>query len=81
LLKWVKERQLSLQPPGDIIPFPGELSFNEAAVLKRCLSIPLTVTTVQPNKLALQIPGMVPTLTFTAPEENRPYSIQNSSGM
>ena len=69
LLKWMKEGPVPSEPPGNNIPFISELSFNEAAVLKKCLDTPPTLTLNQPGELALHIPAMVPTSAFDAPGE------------
>ena len=62
VLKWLKSGPAPLQAPAEI-PYISGLSFNEAAILKKCLQVSLTVSVTEKG-LAVQIPGMIPTAEF-----------------
>ncbi len=66
LLKWLKSGPALSQPPAEI-PFISGLSFNEAAILNKCLRVPLTVSVTEQNKPVVIIPEITPVMDFTAP--------------
>ena len=75
LLKWLKQVPGPSVPPAKI-PFISELSFNEAAILKKCLQVPVTLTQTAPGELAVAIPQMVPVTAFIAPRETAYINIK-----
>jgi len=68
LLKWLKSGPVPSQPPAHI-PYISGLSFNEAAVLKKCLHVPFTVTITPQSELSVLIPEHIPATVFTAPQQ------------
>jgi hypothetical protein len=66
LLKWLKSGASPSRPPADI-PYINGLSFNEAAILKKCLRVPLDVSVTEQNRPAILVPEMIPTTAFDAP--------------
>lgn len=67
LLKWLKQGPAPSVPPQNI-PFISKLSFNEEAILKSCMRVPLTLTAT-PTSVTLHLPQIIPLTDFTAPAE------------
>jgi hypothetical protein len=68
LLKWLKSISIPTQTPVEM-PYISGLSFNEAAMLDKCLQVPLTVSVTGLNELAVLVPEIIPTIALAAPPE------------
>ena len=68
LLKWLKSEPVPSQPPAHI-PYISDINFNEAAILKKCLHVPFTVTIAPQNQLSILIRQLTPATAFTTPPQ------------
>lgn len=67
IAKWIGQTTIDELPPSEVVPFVSTLAFTKEQPFSGRFKVPLTISMLQENIIAVGIDAFVPTLQISAP--------------